>query len=250
MPLHNPAQSPSQVGHPSQSTTTTIPASAAVTALRDASDPCDLLAALFRITRAFGARASACVHVVPDPERAPQLFVLLACEPERAYSHLQRESALDHPWLRYARAHSEPLWVASLQPAYPAEDHPAPALIVPTHSGGLTGRFGVLMLEMATGDCGSSESSEQRVLAEGVAHELHAWWMRRTRADLQREARLRSADLHLLDLERQGLASKQIARLLDSTVLAVDSRFQRINAKLGVANRRHAALRAAIHGLL
>ncbi|KAB2869939.1 MAG: hypothetical protein F9K36_16050 [Burkholderiaceae bacterium] len=219
-----------------------------MTALRDASDPCDLLAALFRITQAFGARASACVHVVPDPERAPQLFVLLACEPERAYGHLQRESALDHPWLRYARAHSEPVWAASLQPPCPAEDHPV--LIVPTHSGGLTGRFGVLMLEMATGDCGPSESSEQRVLAEGVAHELHDWWMRRTRADLQREARLRSADLHLLALERRGLASKQIARLLDSTVLAVDSRFQRINAKLGVANRRHAALRAAIHGLL
>jgi len=250
MPLHNPTQSPSQTGQPSQSATTAISASTAVAALRDASDPCDLLAALFRITPAFGAHASACVHVVPDPERAPHLFVLLACEPERAYSHLQRESALDHPWLRYARAHSEPAWAASLHPAFPAQDHSGPVLIVPTHSGGVTGRFGALMLEMVTSDCGSSEKNEQRVLAEGIAHELHDWWMRRTRAELQREARLRSTDLQLLALERQGLGTKQIARMIDSTLLAVDSRFQRINTKLGVANRRHAALRAAIHGLL
>jgi hypothetical protein len=30
----------------------------------------------------------------------------------------------------------------------------------------------------------------------------------------------------------------------------VDSRFQRINAKLDVSSRRNAALRVAIHGLL
>ena len=45
----------------------------AIQALLDASDPFDLLAALYRATRAFGVRASTCVHVVPDPERAAQL---------------------------------------------------------------------------------------------------------------------------------------------------------------------------------
>jgi DNA-binding CsgD family transcriptional regulator len=61
---------------------------------------------------------------------------------------------------------------------------------------------------------------------------------------------LRSDDLKLLALERQGLTTKQIARLVDTSIPAVDSRFQRVNAKMGTANRRHAALRAAIHGLL
>lgn len=223
----------------------------ALAALRDASDPCDLPVSLCRVTQAFGARASVCAHVVPDPERPPQVLLLCACDAERIYTHLRAESALDHPWLRYAREHDEPVWSSQLGST--AADSPTassrPVLIIPTHSGGTTGRYGVLGVEFAGSD-DDGLVHEQRLLAEGLAHELHDWWMRRTRAELQREARLRSTDLQLLAFERQGLGTKQIARLIDSTLLAVDSRFQRINAKLGVANRRHAALRAAIHGLL
>ena len=71
-----------------------------------------------------------------------------------------------------------------------------------------------------------------------------------TRAELQGSSRLRSDDLRLLGYERQGLSTKEIARLVGVSVSALDSRFQRINAKLGTSHRRHAALRAAIHGLL
>jgi len=251
MPLHNPAprQSPeltqSGNGHADQ-------ALAAIADLRAAFDPCDLLVNLFRATRVFGALASAYAHVVPDPEHAPELLVLLACHPERAYAHLQGR-ALEHPWLRYARDHDEPTRADLLDRLAPtstgaALDGASTVLIMPTHSGGATGRFGALVLETDTND--NVLANGLQLLAHSLAHELHDWWMRRTRAELQRNARLRSDDLRLLALERQGLSTKQIARLINSSVTAVDSRFQRINAKLGVTNRRHAALRASIHGLL
>lgn len=50
--------------------------------------------------------------------------------------------------------------------------------------------------------------------------------MRRTRSELQSGARLRSGDLELLAFERQGLSTAQIARALDTTITAMDSRFQ------------------------
>jgi DNA-binding CsgD family transcriptional regulator len=195
------------------------------------------------------------VHVIPDPEHTPRVLVMLACQADRLYEHLQFATALNHPWLRYAQDQIEPALVSMLTDCYRPQD-PAvqlglvfdSLLIVPTHSGGATGRFGALLLDTTHNRDGDAQSS--RLLAHSLARELHDWWMRHTRAELQAGARLRSDDLKLLALERQGMSTKQIARTLDTTVNAVDSRFQRINVKLGVANRRHAALRAAINGLL
>ena len=236
------------------------PAWQAIHALHDACDPCDLLVALFRATRAFGVRASACVHVVPDPERAPEVLLLLACSVEQAWAHRHAGAWLEHPWLRHARDHAEAVSAAMLDaPVSDAADEldtqAAPQrdtiLIVPTHSGGGTGRFGALILD-TTALPGSVPIAPDalRLLAHGLASELHEWWLRRTRTELMSHARLRSDDLKLLGFERQGLGTKQIARLVGMSGSAVDSRFQRINTKLGAANRHNAALRAAIRGLL
>jgi DNA-binding NarL/FixJ family response regulator len=46
------------------------------------------------------------------------------------------------------------------------------------------------------------------------------------------------------------LGTKAIANTLDTTAAAVDSRFQRLNQKLGVPNRRSAATLAAEYGLV
>src|SRR5262245_20803488 len=78
----------------------------AVTAIREthtASDPCDVLASLFRATRSFGVHESAYVHVIPDPEQPTRVLVTLACDPPQAYKHGQFGHPLGHPWLRYAR---------------------------------------------------------------------------------------------------------------------------------------------------
>jgi len=231
---------------------------AAIKNIQSASDPCDLLGCLFQATWAFGAQESACVHVVPDPERATKLMVLLACDAEQAYARMHRGTSPDHPWLRYARDHVEPVLASTLSDCNRLQDEADQLglqfdsiLIVPTHSGGSTGRFGALLLDTTKPNGAASvDLPSYRVIAHSLARELHDWWVRRTRTELQNAARLRSEDLRLLALERQGMSTKQIARLVDTSITAVDSRFQRINAKMGTANRRHAALRAAIHELL
>lgn len=229
----------------------------AIQALHDASDPFDLLVALYRATRAFGVCASACVHVVPDPERATQVLLLLTCDADAAWAFRPAGSWLEHPWLRHARDHTEAVPASMLDaPPYTGTDGGpppdlSPILVVPTHSGGGTGRFSVLMLDTTCLPGVAPLVPEAcRLLAHSLSSELHEWWLRRTRAELQRHARLRSDDLRMLDFERQGLGTKQIARLLGISSTAVDSRFQRINAKLDVSSRRNAALRAAVHGLL
>lgn len=229
----------------------------AIQALHDVSDPFDLLVALYRATRACGVCASACVHVVPDPERATQVLVLLACDSDAAWAYRPTGAWLEHPWLRHARDHTEAVPASMLDaPAFAStEGKPPPdlsaILIVPTHSGGGTGRFSALMLDTTPSpDVAPLAPEACRLLAHSLSGELHEWWLRRTRAELQHCARLRSDDLRMLDFERQGLGTKQIARLLGIGSTAVDSRFQRINAKLNVSSRRNAALRAAIHGLL
>ena len=229
----------------------------AIQALHDASDPFDLLAALCRATQAFGVRASACVHIVPDPERVTQVLLLLACDPDTAWAYRPAGSWLEHPWLRHARDHTEavPASMLEVPPCARMSSSPpldlAPILIVPTHCGGGTGRFSALMLDTTPlPDMAPLSPEACRLLAHSLGSELHEWWLRRTRAELQHHARLRSDDLRMLEFERQDLGTKQIARLLGISSTAVDSRFQRINAKLDVSSRRNAALRAAIRGLL
>ncbi|MCW5656755.1 MAG: hypothetical protein KIT60_03555 [Burkholderiaceae bacterium] len=228
----------------------------AIASAYNASGPCDLLASLFQATRAFGVRESAYAHVIPDPEAPPRVMVLLAFDPLRSRMHRHFASPLDHPWLRYARDHVEPVLASTLHNGHRVHEESLQlgllfdsVFIIPTHSGGNTGRYGALMLDTATEGYGI-DLSACRLMAHSLARELHDWWMRRTRAELQRAARLRSEDVRLLAFERQGLSTKQIARLVDSSITAVDSRFRRINAKIGASNRRHAATRAAIHGLL
>jgi DNA-binding NarL/FixJ family response regulator len=80
--------------------------------------------------------------------------------------------------------------------------------------------------------------------------ELHEWWIARIRADLIATTRITDEDVLLLRLERQGRSTKHIAAELDMSKSAVDSRFQRLNVKLGVPNRRTAATLAAEYGLI
>jgi DNA-binding NarL/FixJ family response regulator len=83
-----------------------------------------------------------------------------------------------------------------------------------------------------------------------VAMELHEWWSARMRDDLIQDAHITVEDLALLSQEWLGHGTKAIARALRLTPASIDSRFQRINAKLRVANRKAAARLAAEYGLI
>jgi DNA-binding NarL/FixJ family response regulator len=80
--------------------------------------------------------------------------------------------------------------------------------------------------------------------------ELNEWWIDRIKRELCASARITPEDVALLRHERLGHGTKRIATELGTTTSSVDSRFQRINAKLGVANRKAAATLAAEYGLI
>ena len=79
---------------------------------------------------------------------------------------------------------------------------------------------------------------------------MHDWWLARIRRELIVKARITQADLELLRHEYQGHSSKRIAAELQVSKSSTNSRFQRMNMKLGVPNRRLAARLAVECGLL
>lgn len=77
-----------------------------------------------------------------------------------------------------------------------------------------------------------------------------AWWVRRLRVDIIRHHRLTADELALLQFERAGLGTKEIARQLGTTCGSVDSRFQRLIKKLGLPSRKAAARLASEYDLI
>jgi hypothetical protein len=145
---------------------------------------------------------------------------MLACEPEGCRPNLEADKLLQDPWLAYAARHAAPI-VASVLPVAARGGHEliapshrhgfASTLLVPAHSGPGHSRIGLLAL-----GCPQAGFFED----EGLPR------------------------------FRCGHSSKLIARELDVSPCAIDSRFQRINARLGVPTRR-AAVRLAVEcGLL
>ena len=86
--------------------------------------------------------------------------------------------------------------------------------------------------------------------ATPLAMRLNEWQVAQLRQELLDQARLSDSDVDLLRHERQGHGSKEIAAQLLMNPLSVDSRWQRLKARLGVTTRTAAALKAAEYGLI
>ena len=83
-----------------------------------------------------------------------------------------------------------------------------------------------------------------------LACELHEWWLARLRNELMARARITEGDLELLRHQCLGHSSKRIAAELRVSRSSINSRFQRMNSRLGVTNRRMAARLAVECGLI
>lgn len=125
------------------------------------------------------------------------------------------------------------------------------SLLVPIPAGADVDRIELLCLgSQRENDFEGDEARMVRTLARAMAAELHDWLSRYLRQRLRQEARLQTLDVGLLALEWQGLGSKAISLQTGMSVASVDSRFQRINARLHCPSRKASARRAAAYGLL
>lgn len=231
----------------------------AIDDLHSISDPFDLLSQWQQACRALGVDAASYVHGVPEGEDRIHLHVMLfgATDPDRPL--LPEPAAIDRGWLRRARHHVESVTCSpsicdratDADISHASDGEIRSILMVPTHGGSVTGHFGLLCLgSFQGGDFDQPSTHVVHLLARCMAAELHAWWLRTSRAQLMAASRLRATDLKLLALEHDGLSTKQISRLLGLSASSIDSRFQRINLRLNCPNRRAAARRVAHHGLL
>jgi len=123
--------------------------------------------------------------------------------------------------------------------------------IVPAPSSGGLSRAGVLCLGSATPNYFEGDGYlEFKLVARGIATEFHDWWVARMKDELIASAHITVEDIALLAHERRGHSTKVIARNLHASITSINSRFQRLNVKLKVPNRRAAARKAAEYGLI
>jgi DNA-binding CsgD family transcriptional regulator len=228
--------------------------------LASASDEEQALQVLVAATAAMGLEAAAFVSFVRDDVSHESFRVLLACDPVWCFEYERQAWYDSDPWLAYALTHSEPARGYEI-PAESEQQRVVMALaekygfrsslIVPAPSSGKLTRLGLLCLGSATpGFFDDDGYRSLKLIARGLAMELHGWWIERIKREVVVQARLTEEDLTLLAHERRGLGTKLMANALHMSPQSINSRFQRLNARLGVPNRRAAAQLAAEYGLI
>jgi DNA-binding CsgD family transcriptional regulator len=234
--------------------------SALTEAVAGAQDEAEAVVLLDRTARAMGAESSAFVSFMRDDGSHESFRFMLACDPVWCHEYQRRAWYAHDPWLQHALVSSEPALASAIPLASQKQRELADlartygfasGLIVPAPSAASLSRVGVLCL-------GSSKEGffegpglgPLRIAARALSMELHGWWISRIKGKLLANAGLTDDDIDLLRYERNGLGTKAIAAALNTSTGAVDSRFQRLNQRLGVPNRRAAATLAAEYGLL
>jgi DNA-binding CsgD family transcriptional regulator len=228
--------------------------------LARAADEAQAVAILAAACSQMGADAAAFVSFVRDDPSHESFRFLLACDPVWCVEYERCAWYTEDPWLQYSLNHTEPARGEDIQPATAQQREVVElaaqfgfrsALIVPAPSSGALTRIGVLCLGSSVPAFFADDGYlALKVLARSLAMELHEWWIARIKDELLASARLTGEDLVLLMHERLGHSTKFIAARLDMSPNAINSRFQRMNAKLGVPNRKSAAQLAAEYGVI
>lgn len=226
----------------------------------DVADVTDAIDLLDHAGRRLGASSSCFISFVRDGERGDAYRMLLACDPQWGTEYISNGWFESDPWLDYARHAEQPIQASRLTPRTHAqremvtrsESFGFRSVVVapsPTACGGA--RAGVLYIASEVEGYFEGEGfADIRTFAQTLSMELHAWWLRVLREELTRKARITESDLVLLRHEQHGDGSKAIATALNTEGKTIDCRFQRLNARLGVPNRRAAVRMARIYGLI
>lgn len=220
----------------------------------------EVIALLHEIVIALGADAGVFLSCLRDDATRSSLRSLWACDPAWAADYASHRWFECDPWLRRASQDTEPFRSSDLKNVS-AEDQSFIAsaaargfvavLIAPAPSMVGQSRVGALYLgSRSVSHFDGDRFNHVRVLARALAMELHNWVVKAMREELLHGANLTEADLNLLRHEAVGHSSKVIGSELHVEAKTIDCRFQRLNAKLGVPDRRTAVRIARLYGLL
>lgn len=228
--------------------------------LAEAEDAGDVAQLLAESAALLGAESAAFASFVKDDETCASYRFILACDARWCFEYEGGACYLNDPWLEYTRRHAEPILTKDI-PARTEQEQAvvelarqygfASAIVVPAQAPfGLT-RLGALCLGSAVpGRFNTNDLFQVSFAATALALRLHDWQITRLRRELLVQTRLSEDDIALLRYQQQGRGSKEIAQAINSTPMSVDSRWQRINAKLGVSSRVAATSLAAEYGVI
>ena len=228
--------------------------------LNEAVDDAGAIRALRLAAWAFGASGAMFSHVVQHDASLSVLRTLVACDTPWANAYAAEGWFEDDPWLRHAAQQTTTVQASDIATDGPRQQAVvdalrahgfASAIVVPAPSNVGRSRIGMLCIGSTQSDYFAGAAFELlRPLVRGLAMELGDWWMRQLRAGLVARAHVTADDLKLLRHEAQGHSSKTIARSMGAQMAAIDSRFQRLNRRLGVACRRDAMRLGRLYGLI
>ena len=222
--------------------------------------PAEVLDLLYEATETMGAEYAAFVTYIRGNFSHENFRFVLACDPRWCFEYKARASYSDDPWIMYASSNTEPICASEIQGLSKSQREAqalavrygmASTFVVPAPSAGALSRVGMLAIgSRQTGFFEGDGGAEFKVLGRSLAMELQGWWVRRLRTEMISELEITPEDLQLLMFERTGLGTKQVASELGATVGAIDSRWQRLNRKLGTGSRAASARLAAEYGLI
>lgn len=231
-----------------------------VASIADARETGVVMGQLKSAVRALGADVGVFTSFVRDDATNTSYRSMLACDPQWGNEYARNNWFLDDPWLHHALRSASAIRASELNPTSAvqfamceasAKFGFASAVIVPAPSPAGHSRLGMLCLGSATQGYFEADGFAQlKVLAQGLAMELHEWWYRRVRDELAAKVKITADELALLRHEQQGHSSKVIASAMNTQAATIDCRFQRLTSRLGMANRRSALRFAELYGLI
>jgi DNA-binding CsgD family transcriptional regulator len=233
-------------------------ASEAICRIAAARNEAEVVVLLSEASHRLGADVALFCSCLRD--KGVPLRFMLACDPRWYLEYERLINANQDPWVLHAAESAEPICASQLAPTSPTGSQALAlarrygfesAFVVPSPAGRGDARLGVLVLGSRTaGFFEHASGIALKVMARSLSMELHEWCLSHARRDFVSRAHLTPRDLDLLRREHRGYGTKEIARQLQVTVQSVDSRFQRLNARLGVSSRKAAASLAVTYGLI
>ncbi|MBW8848011.1 MAG: autoinducer binding domain-containing protein [Burkholderiales bacterium] len=228
-------------------------------AVGDAGSAEDALSGFREVLALLGADTGVFMSYVRDDATRASYRSLLACDPLWASEYAKRGWYDHDPWLRYASRETEPVRSEDLRLLPNEEDFAkvsatlgfGSAFIVPAPTSAGSSRVGVLCLgSHNAGFFDADGFGKVRILARALSMELHRWMLHTIRRELLERSRITPADIELLRHEDAGRTSKAIGAQMNLDAKTIDCRFQRVSAKLETPDRRSAARKAKLYGLI